>query len=58
MGVAARQQVNTNFKNTVINFKHLIGRSFSDPVTQLYRKFIPSEIVPLANDNIGIKVFL
>lgn len=56
MGVAARQQVNTNFKNTVINFKHLIGRKFSDPVTQLYRNYIPSEIIPLANDTIGLKV--
>lgn len=56
MGVAARQQVNTNFKNTVINFKHLIGRKFSDPITQLYKKFVPCEIIQMTDDNIGLKV--
>jgi molecular chaperone DnaK (HSP70) len=56
MGVAARQQVNTNFRNTVINFKHLLGRKFSDPVTQLYKKFVPCEIIQLTDDNIGLKI--
>lgn len=58
MGVAARQQLNTNIKNTIINFKHLLGRKFSDQVTQKYRKFIPCEMVQLPNDDIGLKVFL
>lgn len=56
MGVAARQQVNTNLKNTVINFKHLLGRKFSDPVTQAFKKFVPCEMVQLSNDGIGLKV--
>ncbi|MCP9258980.1 hypothetical protein DINM_001965 [Dirofilaria immitis] len=34
MGVAARQQLNTNIKNTIINFKHLLGRKFSDEVAR------------------------
>ncbi|CAG9535600.1 unnamed protein product [Cercopithifilaria johnstoni] len=56
MGVAARQQLNTNIKNTIINFKHLLGRKFSDKITQKYRKFIPCEMVQLPNDDIGFKV--
>ncbi|KAI1710338.1 hsp70 protein domain-containing protein [Ditylenchus destructor] len=56
MGMGARQQVNTNFKNTVINFKHLLGRKFSDPITQLYKKFVPCEVVQLPDDGIGLKV--
>ncbi|VDO16682.1 unnamed protein product [Brugia timori] len=56
MGVAARQQLNTNIKNTIINFKHLLGRKFSDQVTQKYRKFIPCEMIQLPNDDIGLKV--
>lgn len=58
MGVAARQQVNSNFKNTALNFKHLLGRKFSDPIVQLYKNFIPCEIVQLPEDCIGLKVFL
>uniref|UniRef100_A0A1I8EI82 DnaK protein n=1 Tax=Wuchereria bancrofti TaxID=6293 RepID=A0A1I8EI82_WUCBA len=56
MGVAARQQLNTNIKNTIINFKHLLGRKFSDQVTQKYRKFMPCEMIQLPNDDIGLKV--
>lgn len=56
MGVAARQAVNSNFKNTIINFKHLIGRKFSDPVTQKFIPFMPCGAVQLPNDEIGIQV--
>uniref|UniRef100_A0A915Q5H5 Uncharacterized protein n=1 Tax=Setaria digitata TaxID=48799 RepID=A0A915Q5H5_9BILA len=56
MGVAARQQLNTNIKNTIINFKHLLGRKFTDQITQKYRNFIPCEMVQLSNDDIGLKV--
>ncbi|CAL2037567.1 unnamed protein product [Caenorhabditis brenneri] len=56
MGVAARQAVNTNIKNTVINFKHLVGRKFSDPVAQRFIPFIPCKVVQLPNDDIGIQV--
>ncbi|KAK6011113.1 hypothetical protein OSTOST_23813, partial [Ostertagia ostertagi] len=53
MGVAARQSVNTNFKNTIINFKHMIGRKFSDAITQKFIPFVPCQTVQLANDDIG-----
>lgn len=56
MGVAARQAVTTNIKNTVINFKHLIGRKFSDPVAQRFIPFIPCKVVKLPNDDIGVQV--
>nr|CDJ94034.1 Heat shock protein 70 domain containing protein [Haemonchus contortus] len=56
MGVAARQSVNTNFKNTIINFKHMIGRKFSDAITQKFIPFVPCETVQLPNDDIGFKV--
>ncbi|VDO36548.1 unnamed protein product [Haemonchus placei] len=56
MGVAARQSVNTNFKNTIINFKHMIGRKFSDAITQKFIPFVPCETVQLPNDDVGFKV--
>lgn len=56
MGVAARQAVNSNFKNTIINFKHLIGRKYSDPISQLYMSFVPCGAVQLQNDEIGFEV--
>lgn len=56
MGVAARQQLNTNVKNTVINFKHLVGRKYSDPMVQKMRPFIPVEMVELPNNDVGFKV--
>ncbi|KAK0417954.1 hypothetical protein QR680_013296 [Steinernema hermaphroditum] len=56
MGVSARQKVNTNFKSTVINFKQLIGRKFSDPIVQAVRPYVPCEMVQMPNDNVGLKV--
>ncbi|KAF8359661.1 hsp-110 [Pristionchus pacificus] len=56
MGVAARQAVNSNFKSTIINFKHLIGRKFSDPIAQQFIPFVPCEVVQLPGDDIGCKV--
>lgn len=34
MGAAAKQQAVTNFKNTVIGFKKILGRSFKDPLVK------------------------
>ncbi|KAK6741049.1 hypothetical protein RB195_009106 [Necator americanus] len=56
MGVAARQSVNTNFKNTIIHFKHMLGRKFSDPIAQKFAPFVPCQTVQLPNDEIGFKV--
>lgn len=56
MGDAAKQQANTNLNNTILNFKHLIGRRFSDQHTQQIRQWIPCEMIQLQDDNIGLKV--
>uniref|UniRef100_A0A914XFT4 Heat shock 70 kDa protein 4 n=1 Tax=Plectus sambesii TaxID=2011161 RepID=A0A914XFT4_9BILA len=56
MGDAAKQQANTNLNNTVINFKHLIGRRFTDQRTQQIRQWIPCEMIQLPDDHIGLKV--
>ncbi|MFH4978959.1 hypothetical protein AB6A40_005668 [Gnathostoma spinigerum] len=56
MGVAAEQQLNTNVKNTIINFKHLIGRKYSDPITQALIPFIPCTLKRLNDDHIGLEV--
>ena len=58
IGVSARQQINSNLKNTVINFKHLIGRKYSDEHTQRIKEFVPCDVVQLPDDNIGLKVFV
>lgn len=56
MGFGARQQMNVHFKNTVINFKHLLGHEFTDSVVQFLRTFIPCEVIQLSNNQIGFKV--
>lgn len=56
MGVAARQAVNTNLKNTIIYFKQLVGRKFSDPIAQKFIPFVPCKVVQLPNDDIGLQV--
>ncbi|CAB3402024.1 unnamed protein product [Caenorhabditis bovis] len=56
MGVAARQAVNTNLKNTILNFKQLIGRKYSDPIAQKFIPFVPCKVVQLPNDDIGLQV--
>jgi molecular chaperone DnaK (HSP70) len=58
MGDAAKQQANTNLNNTIINFKHLIGRKFTDTRTQQIQQWIPCEMVQLPGDYIGLKVLL
>jgi molecular chaperone DnaK (HSP70) len=44
MGVGARQQLNIHYRNTVLNFKHLLGRNFSDSIAQSFRPNIPAEV--------------
>ncbi len=56
MGVAARQQLLTNLKNTIWGFKCLIGRKFRDPVVQKEIPSLPYEIVEMADHNVGVKV--
>ncbi|KAL8584488.1 hypothetical protein ACOMHN_016809 [Nucella lapillus] len=46
MGAAAKQQAVTNFKNTVIGFKRVLGRSFKDPMVkkEMGRFFRPNVV--------------
>lgn len=56
LGVAAKNQQVTNMKNTVGNFKRLLGRKYNDPYIQDDLKKLPYRIEPLQNGGIGIRV--
>ena len=45
-----------NLKNTVSQFKRLIGRKFSDPVVQDEKKRLSCQLVERPGDCIGVKV--
>ncbi|KAK1786452.1 hypothetical protein P4O66_018144 [Electrophorus voltai] len=65
VGNAARNQIVTNPRNTVFNFKRLHGRLYQDPVVQTERANLPYDLVPLRGDDdaddadgrVGAKVF-
>lgn len=44
IGVSAKQQNVTNFKNTISSFKRLIGRRYNDPHVQREKQFVPYAI--------------
>jgi len=44
MGVGAKNQLLTNLKKTVFNFKHMLGRKFKDPYVQEAIKGLPYDI--------------
>lgn len=46
LGVAAKNQLVTNIKNTVWGFKRFLGRKFSDPFVQDEIKRMPFKAVP------------
>lgn len=56
LGVAAKNQQVTNMKNTICGFKHLLGRSFKDPVVQNELRFIPYNVEEMPNGSVGIRV--
>lgn len=56
LGVAAKNQMVTNMKNTVFGFKRLLGRNFSDPYVQKELKHYPFKVEARPNDKIGIRV--
>lgn len=56
LGVAAKNQQVTNMKNTISNFKRLLGRKFNDPHIQDELKALPYRVEPLQNGGIGIRV--
>lgn len=56
LGVAARNQMVTNMKNTVFGFKRLLGRKFSDPHVQRELKHFPFKVEQRQDGGIGIRV--
>ena len=56
IGDAAKAQVSSNPKNTVFDAKRLIGRKFSDPITQTEIKRYPFKVVNDGNDRPKIEV--
>ncbi|CAH2979698.1 unnamed protein product [Chilo suppressalis] len=56
LGVAAKNQMVTNMKNTVFGFKRLLGRKFSDPYVQKEIKHFPFKIEQRPDGGIGIRV--
>lgn len=56
MGVAAKTQAATNMRNTVMHFKHFIGKKYRDPVVQREVGKLPYEVVETPEGGIGIRV--
>jgi heat shock protein len=56
LGVAAKNQLVTNMKNTISGFKHLLGRKFRDPVVQNELFSIPYRVEEMPDGGIGIRV--
>ncbi|KAJ2950678.1 hypothetical protein O0L34_g8937 [Tuta absoluta] len=56
LGVAAKNQMVTNMKNTVFGFKRLLGRKFSDPHVQKELRTFPFKVEQRADGGIGIRV--
>ncbi|XP_067889620.1 heat shock protein 105 kDa-like [Heterodontus francisci] len=55
VGVAAKSQLITNAKNTLINFKRFHGRAFNDPLIQNQKAKLAYDFVPMET-GVGIKV--
>jgi len=57
MGVGAKNQLLTNLKKTVFNFKHMLGRKFKDPYVQAcVLKGLPYDIKEGKNGEIRINL--
>jgi heat shock protein len=56
LGVAAKNQMVTNMKNTIHGFKRLLGRKYNDPHVQQELKYLPFRVVQQNNGSIGVKV--
>lgn len=56
IGVAAKNQMVTNMKNTIHGFKRLLGRSIDDPFVEEERKHLPFNVVKCDNNKIGVSV--
>ncbi|XP_059820079.1 heat shock protein 105 kDa-like isoform X2 [Hypanus sabinus] len=55
VGIAAKSQLITNAKNTIINFKRFHGRAFNDPFIQNQKDKLAFDLVPMET-GVGIKV--
>lgn len=56
LGVAAKNQMVTNMKNTIYGFKRLLGREYNDPQVQHELKMLPFKATQQTDGNIGIHV--
>lgn len=56
LGVAAKNQMVTNMKNTIYNFKRLLGRKYNDPQVQYERQTLPFKMSQQTDGSIGIHV--
>lgn len=56
LGVPAKNQQVTNMKNTISNFKLLLGRKYNDPTVQEVVQNAPYRIEPRADGGISIRV--
>lgn len=56
LGVSAKNKQVTNLKNTLFNFKRLIGRKFRDLDIQNELQYIPYEVCELPSQELGFKV--
>lgn len=56
IGVEGKNQMIFNLKNTVSQFKRLIGRKFSDPVVEDEKRRLPCQLVENPGDCIGVKL--
>lgn len=56
LGVAAKNQMVTNMKNTIYGFKRLLGRKINDPLIEEELQTLPFKVAPHLGNKIGIKV--
>jgi len=56
LGVAAKNQLVTNIKNTVFDFKRFIGRKSDDPLCKELGKGKPYKVVPTQSGLAGVEV--
>uniref|UniRef100_A0AC35TX19 DnaK protein n=1 Tax=Rhabditophanes sp. KR3021 TaxID=114890 RepID=A0AC35TX19_9BILA len=55
-GQLAKDEIFLNFQSTITNFKHLLGRDFTDRHAQDLSKFIPSEIRATDDNKVAFAV--
>ncbi|CAK9803699.1 97 kDa heat shock protein [Anthophora quadrimaculata] len=56
LGVAAKNQMVTNMKNTIHGFKRLLGRKYNDPQVQKELQMLPFKVTQQPDGSIGIHV--